>query len=51
MIEIVGFVCAVAVAASARPSRLNDFGTPPETVHSRALPVQIMHSRAWRRLT
>ncbi len=45
------FVCAVAVAASARPSRLNDFGTPPETVHSTPVPVQIMHSRAWRRLT
>jgi hypothetical protein len=35
-----------AVAASARPSRLKDFGTPPETVQRTPVPAQSMHSRA-----
>src|ERR1700730_6128581 len=41
----------MAGAASAEPSRLNDLDTPPETVHRAPVPAQIMHSRAWRRLT
>src|SRR4029077_11109627 len=41
--------CAVAVAASALPRRLNDFGTPPETVHRMPVPAQVMHSSTWRR--
>jgi hypothetical protein len=35
-----------AVAASARPSRLKDFGTPPETVQRTPVPAQSMHSKA-----
>jgi hypothetical protein len=42
--------CAAAVAASALPSRLNDFGTPPETVHRMPVPAQVMHSSTWRRV-
>src|SRR5437588_736308 len=40
----------VASAAWASPSRLNDFGTPPESVHNMPVPAQIMHSSAPRRL-
>src|SRR5246127_4177977 len=42
--------CAAAVAASALPRRLNDFGTPPETVHRMPVPAQVMHSSTWRRV-
>jgi hypothetical protein len=42
--------CAAAVAASALPRRLNDFGTPPETVHKMPVPAQVMHSSTWRRV-
>src|SRR5580698_8535680 len=43
-----GFVAAVA--ASALPIRLSDFGTPPETVHRMPVPAQVMHSKTWRRV-
>src|ERR1700752_3748888 len=42
--------CAAAVAASALPRRLNDFGMPPETVHRMPVPAQVMHSSTWRRV-
>src|SRR4029077_10323520 len=41
---------AAAVAASALPRRLNDFGMPPETVHRMPVPAQVMHSSTWRRV-
>ena len=40
----------MATAACAPSSKLNDCGTPPETIHRTAVPAHTMHSRACRRL-
>src|SRR6516225_6417375 len=40
----------MATAACAPSSKLNDCGTPPETIHRTAVPTHTMHSRACRRL-